>query len=75
MISKRFSFPSVYVERQNSIYVFGGHDGVDTIKKCEMYDLEKDEWTPIADLNKERIFSSAIQVGHKKIYVIGGNYE
>ena len=64
---------------QNKLYVFGGYTaGEDTISfvdchKCEMYDIDLDQWTRIADSPKEYLhFSNSLTLQDDKVYILGG---
>jgi N-acetylneuraminic acid mutarotase len=41
------------------LYVMGGLDGKSKLKTAERYDPKTDRWSPIADMNVERLNASA----------------
>jgi hypothetical protein len=41
------------------LYVMGGRDGNSILKTAERYDPKTDRWSPIADMNVERLNASA----------------
>lgn len=56
------------------IYVIGGCLELDTkcTKKCERYNIYKDEWTDFVDLPNELLNPSAVVFDSRYLYLIGG---
>ena len=52
----------------------GGANFNKTYKSCEIYNVEKNQWKSISDLNDERRLLSASIVNNKFIYLFGGHY-
>ena len=69
----RYTFPIVH--KNHKIYAIGGRvygdDTVSLLKKCEVYDIELNTWTKIADMNISRCTSSAF-IYNNQVWVIGG---
>nr|UBY06950.1 NBS-LRR disease resistance protein [Dasypyrum villosum] len=70
MNTPRYSFGSATVGEK--AYVAGGRDSYRVLSSAEMYDSDKDTWTPLASMNRARNGCSAVFVDGK-FYVIGGN--
>ncbi len=55
------------------MYAIGGKGANIVLKTIERYDIERDEWTEMKiQLKYERVFGSAIALGNRYIYIIGG---
>ena len=52
-----------------SIVLTGGWDSEN---KCEMFDIEMNEWKPLPDLNEGRINHSSTAFNSKTVYVFYG---
>jgi hypothetical protein len=71
MITARKSHGICYMD--GHIYVIGGfakHDGY--LSKCERYDVVKDKWSVIADLNKPASSPSVCSFRNRYVYKFGG---
>ena len=44
----------------------------ETSKKCEVYDISKNKWTEIGDLNQARHYHSCTVLENRYLYIIGG---
>ena len=79
MITKRYGHCIVYYN--NYIYSIGGYDHIDrkdesvlsTLKNCEKFDIKKNKWELITNLNHPRAFFGCI-IHKKNIFVFGGMY-
>ncbi len=79
MISKRYGHCIIYLN--NYIYSIGGYDHIDrkeesmlsTLKNCEKFDVKKNKWELISNLNHPRAFFGCITY-KKNIFVFGGMY-
>ena len=58
---------------ENKAYVFGGNDA-SYLKKCEVYDIQKDEWSQLPEM-KQPLSQYSGQIVQKKIYLFGGFVE
>jgi N-acetylneuraminic acid mutarotase len=54
------------------IYAVGSRYPDDTAKKAEVYDVSKNLWTEVGDLNVGRHYHSMCVVDQRYLYVIGG---
>ena len=54
------------------IYAIGSKYPDETSKKCEIYDISKNKWTEICDLEQSRHYHTATILDGRYIYVIGG---
>ena len=62
------------IKINRTIYVIAGYNKKKSIlRKCEKYDIIKNNWIQIAPLNDERNFLSSTVVNKRIIYVFGGN--
>jgi len=59
---------------QNSVYVLGGYDGTlnSFLNSCERYDLETDEWKPVAPMWIAKCAFGATTVANRYIFAVGG---
>ena len=69
MLTRR-SFPSASFA-MSAIYVFGGYDGLNTLRTCEFYDLETRQWRTLPSMDTARSNAGSTVMG-KNIYVVGG---
>lgn len=69
----RYTFP--VVKHKHLYYALGGRvygqDHESILKKCEVFDAEKWEWKPIADMNIDRCTSTGF-IYNGEIWVFGG---
>lgn len=62
---------SAAVTLNDDIFIFGGYDGQNVLRSCEVYNVKLNRWQHIAPMRYSRMKHSA--VAHDgKIYVIGG---
>jgi gamma-glutamylcyclotransferase (GGCT)/AIG2-like uncharacterized protein YtfP len=54
------------------IYAIGSKYPDETSKKCEVYDISKNKWTEICDLEQSRHYHTVTIIEGRFIYVIGG---
>ncbi|XP_050203439.1 F-box/kelch-repeat protein SKIP20 [Mercurialis annua] len=68
------SFFACALVGSNLVYVAGGHDGQkNALKSAEVYDIEKDEWRTVADMNEERDECEGLSWdGESKFWVVSG---
>ena len=71
MFLRRSDFTPVY-SRSGFIYVVGGNDAKIFYKQCEKYDIDKDVWFKIANLNIGRDSSAASIFNDKFLYAFSG---
>lgn len=53
------------------IFIFGGCDGQNVLRSCEVYDIKLDTWQHITPMQISRMKHSAV-VHAGKVYIIGG---
>ncbi len=70
MIVDRFSHGSLIIK--DIPYVFGGHDGNETLSSLEFYDKVEGKWKFLSFMNIEREIFSYCCVKERYIYVFGG---
>ncbi|MCO5574735.1 hypothetical protein L7F22_028525 [Adiantum nelumboides] len=59
-----------------SVVVAGGHDDLkNALRTAEMYNMEKDEWEALPDMNEERDECKAVVMGGKLVVVSGFSTE
>jgi hypothetical protein len=63
----RFEFKT-----KDFIYAVGSKYPDETSKKCEVYDLAKNKWTEIGELNFSRHYHTITIVENRYLYAIGG---
>ena len=64
---------SVLVDCSSSqIFAIGSSMILESMDKCEVYDVDTDTWTQAANINTRRNFHSALAFGNKALYVFGG---
>lgn len=66
-LHRKFDF-----QTKDYIYAIGSKYPDETSKKCEVYDISKNKWTEIADLQQSRHFHSVTILENRYLYVIGG---
>ncbi len=54
-----------------AIYAIGSRL-YNTSKTCEMFQIEGNEWKELPELNRNRYLSTAVTIGERYIYVLGG---
>lgn len=59
-------------QTKDYIYAVGSKYPDDTSKKCEVYDLAKNKWQEIGELNHGRHFHSMCVVESRYLFVIAG---
>jgi N-acetylneuraminic acid mutarotase len=59
-------------QTKDYIYAVGSKYPDETSKKCEVYDISKNKWTEIGDLNQPRHYHSITILENRYLYVIGG---
>ena len=59
-------------QTKDFIFAIGNKYPDDTAKKCEVYDLAKNKWTMIGELNQSRHYHSICVLDNRYLYVIGG---
>lgn len=62
------------VINDNFVYVMGGYDGAQNIflNSCEVYNIQKNDWTYFTPMNISKCAFSATVVNKKYIYTFGG---
>lgn len=60
-----------FVENKRGIYAIGGENVDGSLSHCEYYDIEKNVWIELPELNEKRCGLSACSIG-AMIYAIGG---
>lgn len=66
-LHRKFEF-----QTKDYIYAIGSKYPDETSKKCEVYDISKNKWTEIADLQQSRHYHSVTILENRYLYVIGG---
>jgi N-acetylneuraminic acid mutarotase len=66
-LHRRFEFKT-----KDYIYAVGSKYPDETSRKCEVFDLAKNKWTEIGDLNSSRHYHSITVIENRFLYVIGG---
>lgn len=66
-LHRRFEFKT-----KDYIYAVGSKYPDETSKKCEVYDVAKNKWSEIGDLNFSRHYHTITIVENRYLYVIGG---
>ena len=66
-LHRRFEF-----QTKDYLYAVGNKYNDDTAKKCEVYEIAKNKWTEIDELNHPRHFHSICVLDNRYLYVIGG---
>jgi hypothetical protein len=66
-LHRRFEFKT-----KDYIYAVGSKYPDETAAKCEVYDLAKNKWSEIGNLNQARHYHSMCVVENRYMYVIGG---
>jgi len=59
-------------QTKDYIYAIGSKYPDDTSKKCEVYDVSKNKWFDVGDLNQSRHYHSVTVLDSRYLYVIGG---
>lgn len=78
MINARSGHQLVHLHRKfeyktkDFIFAIGSKYPDETAKKCEVYDISKDKWQEISDLNQARHYHTVTVHDGRYIYVIGG---
>ena len=54
------------------IYAVGSKYPDETAKKCEVYDVARNQWSLISDLNQGRHYHSMTVLEGRFLYVVGG---
>jgi hypothetical protein len=70
MIVDRFSHGSLVIK--DVAYVFGGHDGNETLSSLEYYDQIESKWKFLSFMNIEREIFAYCAMKQRYIYVFGG---
>lgn len=73
MICERSSHGICYMN--GFIYVVGGEDRNETLKRCEKYDINHNKWVEIAPLNYPSSDCSITSFRDKDIYKFGGKLD
>ena len=74
MLSARATFPSVFIEKKNAIYVLGGRYHEVITRKCEKYSLTSKKWESLPLKEIEHSRSAAIPINDEKIYLVAMEY-
>ncbi len=72
MLTSRASFGSLYSAGRNEIFVAGGYEKGEIIKKCERYSVAEDKWYPLPDQNEPKCSQSLCLLENRYLYSIGG---
>jgi kelch-like protein 2/3 len=70
MLIDRFSHGSLIIK--DVPYVFGGHDGNETLSSMEYFDSNENKWKFLSFMNIEREIFAYCSAKHRYIYVFGG---
>lgn len=70
MVAKRFSHGSIVIK--DIPYVFGGHDGSETLSSLEFFDKAEAKWKLLQYMNIEREIFAFCSFRNRYIYVFGG---
>jgi N-acetylneuraminic acid mutarotase len=70
MLVRRFSHGSVVIK--DTAYVFGGHDGTETLSSMEYYDNIEEKWKFLQFMNIEREIFAFCGFRERYIFVFGG---
>jgi len=59
---------------QDSVYVLGGYDGMmnSFLSSCERFDLETNEWVPVANMLVPKCAFGATTLSNRYIFTLGG---
>lgn len=66
-LHRKFEFKT-----KDFIYAIGSKYPDETSKKCEVYDISKNKWTEICDMEQSRHYHTCTVLDGRYIYVIGG---
>jgi len=66
-LHRRFEY-----QTKDYLYAVGNKYPDDTAKKCEVYEIAKNKWTEIAELQQPRHYHSICVLEMRFLYVIGG---
>lgn len=66
-LHRRFEYKT-----KDYIYTVGNKYPDETAKKCEVFDLAKNKWSEIGDLNQGRHYQSMCIIEGRYLFVIGG---
>ena len=66
-LNRKFDFKT-----KDYIYAIGSKYPDQTSQKCEVYDISKDKWQEIADMNQSRHYHTCTVHDGRFLYVIGG---
>ena len=66
-LHKRFEYRT-----QDFLFAIGSKYPDETAKKCEVYEVAKNKWTEIAEMNSSRHYHSVCVLDGRYLYVIGG---
>lgn len=72
MITPRSSFGCTVNAHKNHIIVAGGYEHATLIKKCEYYDIARDQWHQMPSMNEEKCSPSLCVLDGKFLYCFGG---
>jgi hypothetical protein len=68
--AERFSHGSCILK--GAAYVFGGHNGLQTLNSMEFYDAKENIWKFVSNMNVEREIFSHCVIKDRFLYVFGG---
>jgi gamma-glutamylcyclotransferase (GGCT)/AIG2-like uncharacterized protein YtfP len=66
-LHRKFEFKT-----KDFIYAIGSKYPDETSKTCEVYDISKNKWTNISDLEQSRHYHTVTVLDSRYLYVIGG---
>ena len=72
MNQARLYFGITYDETNKEVYVFGGNTEGHDLRHSEKYSVERNEWTVLRQMTKNKSCASAIIINPQTIYVLGG---
>lgn len=74
MNDPRASFGCLYVSKPGSpeIIVTGGYINGKLTNRCELYNILRDEWTQLPELNQQKASSSLCLLDSRYLYCFGG---
>jgi hypothetical protein len=66
-LHRKFEF-----QTKDYIYAIGSKYPDETSKKCEVYDISKNKWLEIGDLNQSRHYHTVTVLENRYLYAVGG---
>ena len=73
MINSRWKHCLTLFSGGECLMATGGRNKVGSLKKCEVFAIEKDQWSKVAPMNEARQYHSALEVKKGILYVFCGH--